>query len=73
LLAWGRLNPNRSNIRKPLIALKILSNLTIEDHVSAMKSIQIFVDAYTLAECRDHLWNLLQSSLTRQNNFDEPE
>ena len=49
------------------------TNLTIQDHVSAMKSIQIFVDSYTLAECRDYLWNLLQSGLTHQNNFDEPE
>ncbi len=39
------------------------TNLTIQDHVSAMKSIQIFVDSYTLAECRDYLWNLLQSGL----------
>jgi hypothetical protein len=49
------------------------SNLTIQDHVSAMKSIQVFVDSYNLDECRDHLWKLLQSGLTHQNNFDEPE
>jgi len=49
------------------------SNLTIQDHVSAMKSIQVFVDSYGLDECRDYLWRMLHCALTSYNDFEEPE
>jgi hypothetical protein len=49
------------------------SNLTIQDHVSAMKSIQVFVDGYHLDECRNYLWKLLQSALTHPDHFEDPE
>jgi hypothetical protein len=49
------------------------SNLIIQDGSSATKSIQIFVDAYSLAECRDSLWKMLHCALTSEDEFDEPE
>jgi hypothetical protein len=48
------------------------SPLTIHDHVSAMQSIQTFVDSYSLAECRDFLWRMLHCSLVAENEFEEP-
>jgi hypothetical protein len=48
------------------------SNLTIQDHLSAMKAIQSFVDSYGLDECREYLWKMLHSSLTSECEFYEP-
>lgn len=47
------------------------SQLTIRDHVTAMQSIESFVDSYSLAECRDFLWKMLRCALTSENDFEE--
>jgi hypothetical protein len=44
-------------------------NLTVLDHLMAMQAIQEFHDNYKLSDCRQLLWNLLDTALTTENSY----
>ena len=49
-------------------------NLIITDHAGAIRAMKTFVEDYRLSECRQLLWNLLETALTRDTvYFYEPE
>lgn len=47
---------------------------SIEDHASAIMAIRDFQDSYRLSDCRQILWNMLETCLTTENSFftDDP-